>query len=221
MVDNNEGNFVSKDDLQVLMAQFTQKMADQQTEFAKQLDIQANKIHSSYAKKLKNLPSSSLSTEEVNEEAPEGAQSRKPTKRELELQDNVEKLVSRLEESDKKARLATQKSSFTDHALKAGFDQTAIDTLWKLQSANNAFVDDGENGFRMKVVHDGVEVALPLDSAMSKLANTPEAKFFLAPKGIGGSGGTKPQDIKTKSPTKSPIEVDWGAIGAALVTPQI
>jgi hypothetical protein len=206
MVDNNE-SAITKADIEVLLAtqeqKFSEKLTAREAEFRKELDIQANKIHSSYAKKLK-----AANVETQEEDSTEGSPSRRPTKRELELQENLEKMVRRAEEADKQAILAKQKNTFTDLLLKNGFNPEAVDTVHTLMSAKNAFTEDG----KMKVNVDGVEVALPFDSAVKQLVKSPEAKFFLAPKGANGSGSKPPIPTPSSNGNKPKLDVDWAAI---------
>ena len=227
MVEEN----VSKADLQALMDTFKSQLEVQESKaqeretslkssFQKELEVQANKIHSSYAKKLKKLnlePSDETPDDETTSE--DGVVRRRPTKHELELQASVEKLVKRAEDGEKRARLANLRSDFTDHAVKNGVNPEAVDTIFTVMQAKGAFQDDGEElGFKLKVNVDGAQVALPLDSAFKHYVKSPEAKFFLAPKGAAGSGSTQPNQTKaTDGKPKPRVEVDWAAIGSAIV----
>lgn len=180
-----------------------------------ELDIQANKIHSSYAKKIKELSKSSEDDDEVVVPGVE-SKPRRPTKNELELQKSVETLVQRLEATEKKSRLATQRSATTEVLLKNGINPEAAGMVFDVLSAKGSFVDDADGNFKMKVNIDGADVNLPIESAVKHYVKSPEAKFFLAPKGAAGSGAKQPaagvKDATDGKAKSGDLEVDWKGV---------
>lgn len=198
MVDNNP-DFITKADLQVLLASvqqdFATKLDTERAEFKKELDIQANKIHSSYVKKLK-------ATEPEGDETPKG----KASKRELELEEIVRKnsetmveFLKREQEKDAEVTaaksevvLANHKNNFTETLIKKGFSPTAVESIFKLQQFDKNFVEDGKGGFNWKVKHQGLEVALPIAQAAEYFVKSEVAEQFLP--GRTNGGGTKPSN---------------------------
>ena len=220
MTDNNDSNKpVSMADLNALLEAFNSKLEiaesksqEREKAFRAELDLQANKIHSSYAKKMKKLGSQDEETE------PDTEGTRRPTKRELELQDSIEKMIKKSEESERKARVANLRGTFAEQLVKSGVDPEAVDTIFTVMQAKGAFIDDGEDQpFKLKVNVDGVPVSLPLDSAIKHYVKSPEAKFYIKPIGAAGSGATPKQSVNKSTFTKNTaIEVDWAAAAKGL-----
>lgn len=211
MTDSSD-NTVSKTDLEVLIATFDQKLQAREEKLLKEFDVRENKIHSSYAKKMKQFAPASDPSDEDVEVSPDKTVARKPTKREMELQDSVEKLIKRSEDAEKKALAAAQKNQFSEHLLKNGFAPEALDTVYTLQTAKEAFSQDELGNFQMKVNVDGANVVLPIEKAASYFAKSAEAKFFLAPKGVAGSGGKSPAETPSNNgKPKERVVVDWNA----------
>jgi signal recognition particle GTPase len=170
--------------LEQVQALIDQKLAEQRTSLTKEFDIRENKIHASYAKKFKqDAP--------VEDDTSDTEPRRRLSKSEVEANQNVEKLVKMLESERSATRLANFKNTLTDHLLKNGINPEAVDTVYTVMKAKNAFVDDGENGFRVKVNVEGQELPLSPESAVKHYVSSPEAKFFLAPKGAAGTGAAK------------------------------
>jgi hypothetical protein len=162
------------------------------TEIMTEVNQTTNKALSSYKQDTKKLLSKkNVDTAELEDDVVEDdGVSRKPTKRELALQSNVEKLLERLDTADKNTRLANNKAKFVEVATKAGILPEAIDMVYQLNSPK--FVDIEGVGTMWKVeVGDGLAQDLPVEKAINYYVKTPEAKFFLNPKGNKGTG-TKP-----------------------------
>jgi hypothetical protein len=218
MVDEKTADYVSKDDLKAFIASFEQKMADKETAFKKELEVKENAIHASYAKKLKKL---GLDEASQDEDSPD----RKPTKREMELQSNVEKLVKRLEEGETRTKMAERRSSVQDQLIKSGINPKAVNTVYDLLNARQVFVEGEDGMLRMKVDAEGIGgVALPVSDALKHFTKSDEGQLFLAPKMTGGGSGAKnttPSSVSngTSGDEKKPfnpygnLEVDWAAIG--------
>lgn len=203
--------------IQVLLAsfqqQFDQKLADQAASFKKEFDEQANKIHSSYATKLKKM---GLSSDDD-----------KPSSKQAELEalvrqsnDNIEKLMKTLSEKDKiieqketEKLLLSHKNTVVSELLKSGFNAAQAEAVYKLQSVDNAFVSDGKGGFNWKVKANGLDVALPVAEATKHFLKTELAETFLPPKTAGGGSKTPlatDSGAKSTSNRRLPqVAVDW------------
>lgn len=212
-------NLLTKEDILVMLTaqaqEFEAKMAQRDEQFKKELDIQANKIHSSYTKKMKQ----DLSTDE---DAPKGKQS----KRELELEDLIKKNNESISEFMKRDELRTQelaeaktretvlshKNEFVTELSKLGFQPTQIETIYKLQQFDKAFVEDGRGGFNWKVKANGIDVALPVGEAAKHFTKSELAEQFLPAKTNGG--GTKVSSTQQTSNLGNgrKIEVDWASV---------
>ena len=165
MTDSNNTNttdFVSKSDLQVLMATFKQEIAQMQSLHKAEMVEKENQIHSSYAKKLKKF-----GVEDKAEDEAEDAPSRKFSKREMEMQANVERLVKEIDETKARAKQAEQRTAITDHLIKGGINPKAVDTVYTLLQAKQALVEGEDGILRMKVTVDGgATVPLPVADAL-------------------------------------------------------
>lgn len=214
MSDENKPEFASKADLQVMFAAFEQKIGDMQKAHKTEMETQANQIHSSYSKKLKKLGLNESTNEEETEESP----TRKPTKRELELQTNLEKLVREMEDSKTRVKMAERKQTVSDQLLKGGINPKAVDTLYTLLNARNAFVDAEDGSLKLKVdVEGGANVALPLQDAIKHFVKSEEGQLFMAPLGAAGSGGKTPTTSAKAGtgkdvPEYRKIDVNWNAV---------
>jgi signal recognition particle GTPase len=218
--DGKSSEFVSKSDLQVMMATFEQKMTERETSFKKELETQSNQIHSSYAKKLKKLgmDTSSTATSEEDPEDVSPTSGRKPSKRELELQTNIEKLVKEMEDTKTRAKQAERRQTVTDQLLKSGVNPKAVDTVYTLFNARDALVEaeDGSLKLKVNVGESASNVALPLTDALKHFMQSDEGQIFQTPLGTNGSGGKTPAAAKTSTdkdiPAYRKIDVDWAAV---------
>lgn len=220
MSDNNDKpDFASKSDLQVLLANFEQKLSERDSVFKKELETQANQIHSSYAKKLKKLGVQENASVEEDDESP----TRKPTKRELELQTNLEKLLKEMDDTKARTKAAEMRTKVADALLKSGINPKAVDTLYTLLNAKGAFSEDEGGSLKMKVdVDGGANVALPLNDALKHYIKSDEGQLFLAPLGTNGSGAKSPTPAKEAPPTNKPgvalrlQDIDWNGVTDAM-----
>ena len=227
MVDNaNSGGSGTPDapDFQTLFASFQQqmdqKLAEQAISLKKEFEVTANKIHSSYAAKLKKL---GLSEED---EAPTS----KGSKREQELEallresnDNVKKMMEQFAEKDKlieqketEKLLLAHKNSVVGELVKSGLTPAQSDAIYKLQQVDNAFVPDGKGGFNWKVKANGLDVALPVAEATKHFLKSELAETFLPAKTNGGGTKTPADNANTAKPDTGrrlpKIEVDWTSV---------
>src|ERR1700688_665469 len=95
-------------DMQVVLAQFEQRMADREAAFKKDMEVQANQIHSSYSKKLKKL---GLEDKVADGAEEDDSPNRKPTKKEMELTQTLEKMLKKTEEAELRAKQAQDKQA--------------------------------------------------------------------------------------------------------------
>lgn len=187
---------ITIDQIKALFGSFKQ-------EIMTEVNTSTNKALSSYKQDTKKLLSKNkVDTTDLEDDVVEDDGSgvpRRPTKRELALQSNVEKLLERLDTADKNTRLANNKAKFVEVATKAGILPEAIDMVYQLNSPK--FVDIEGVGTMWKVeVGDGLAQDLPVEKAINYYIKTPEAKFFLNPKGNKGTG-TKPGSSSTTTQT--------------------
>lgn len=214
---DDKPNFVSKDDLQVLIASFEQKMQDREDNFMKMLEKKENQIHSSYLQKMKKAGLEVTPSTEEDESTP----ARKPTKRELELQDNLEKLLKEMEDTKARTKAAEMRTKVNDTFLKSGINPKAVDSLYTLLNARGALSEDETGSLRMKVdVEGNASVALPLADALKRYVQSDEGQLFLAPLGTSGSGAKTPTAPKTAPEAAPkpkvalrPQDIDWGNTG--------
>jgi hypothetical protein len=199
----DEKDFVSKADLDVFLASLKQEIAKRDDAMLKEFDVRENKIHSSYAKKMKAVDKTA-SEEDVVDDSP----SRRPTKRELELQSSMEKLVKELEDNKIRASAAERFKKVNESYLKNGINPKAVDMLYKIHSADQAFTEDEIGNLMMKVsVDGGAQVSLPIEKAMTYFTKSEQGQLFMAPKGAAGSGA-KSQTATTNNGTSNNKQSD-------------
>jgi len=212
----------TKSEIQVLLAAMQQesdaKLAAQEAKLLKEFDTQANKIHSSYAKQLKKAGINTAQADDEEEDSP----NRKPTKKELEMQANIEKLVREGEEAKAKAKDATQKQTVIDHLIKSGYKPEAVDTVYKIFRADNLISEDADGNLLLKVqpINSQAKVSLPITDALKHYAQSAEGKNFVPPLGAQGTGAKETNPTKTTNATDNGgnkrgsrnVIVNWEAV---------
>lgn len=222
---------LTKADLQVFLAALQQetdtKLATQRADLLKEFDTRENKIHSSYAKQLKKAGVNTQALADDDEDAP---LTHKPTKKELEMQANIEKLVRERDEEKATAKAATQKQAIIDQLIKSGFKNESVDTLHKLFRTDNLISEDEDGNLMLKVTPENskAKVSLPLEDALKHYSKSNEGKLFIAPLGTQGSGAktnnsSNSNNTDNSQNNKTPLgrerpkwaqiaTVDWAAV---------
>lgn len=216
----------TKSEITVLLAALKQEneanLATQRTELTKEFEVIANKIHSSYAKQLKKA---GIATQSDNDD--EDAPTHKPTKRELEMQTNIEKLVRERDEEKAIAKAATQKQAIVDQLLKGGFKQEAVETVHKLFRADNLISEDAEGNLLLKVTptNSQARVSLPIAEALKHYGQSNEGKLYLQPLGTNGSGAkdapankVAPDNGGDNKRGSRNVTVNWDAVSHNLLS---
>lgn len=236
MSDNNDSpSYVTKEDLasllQVSLAGLEQKFSSlietQSQKYEKDWEIKANKIVSSYANKVKKTDASAEVVDNDDDSKP-----RKPTKHELELQANLEKLIKNQEEVAVRAKAAERYKSVSEAIIAGGLSPDSVDTLNTIWNAKNAFIEGDDGVLRLKVdVEGGANVALPLPDAIKHFSASKQGQFFVLPKGAKGAGTTPPDvnagkvvdkksDVKASSP-RDRLRVEIPAQAWSEMAPEI
>ena len=226
MTDDNK---TEQPDFNVLLASFQQqfetKLAEQATTLKKEFEIAANKIHSSYASKLKKA---GISEDEDDKPATSKSSAKQAELEALVRQsnENIEKLMTSLTEKDKvieqkenEKLLLTHKGSVVGELVKNGFNTVQAEAVYKLQNVDNAFVPDGKGGFNWKVKANGLDVALPVQEATKHFLKSDLAETFLPAKTLGGgtktpnpTDGSSSKDSSTGNRRLPKVSVDWTAV---------